>query len=169
MSASSPPPTSILKKEIKERRFRHDLYYRLNVIPIRTIPLRERKEDIRLFAEHFLEKFNREMNKNFKGPSEETLRSLMEYDWPGNVRELQNVVERMVVLESEELLPSYSQTIIESDGENEGILKQALDEREKQLIAKALAKCGNNRSQAAKILGIARSSLNSKIESLGLS
>ncbi len=157
------------EKEIKNGKFRHDLYYRLNVIPVKLIPLRERKEDIPLFIQYFLDKFNRELNKNFKDLSEETLRSFMGYHWPGNVRELQNVVERMVVLESEEFLPSHSQPAVDKEEEDGGILKKALEEREKQLIAKALAQCGNNRSQAAKILGIARSSLNSKIESLGLS
>ena len=130
------------EKEIKEGKFRRDLYFRLNVIPIKLIPLRERKEDIPLFVQYFLDKFNKELNKNIKGFSQEVMLALMEYDWPGNVRELQNVIERAVVLESEELSP-FAKT--GAGTQAAGLLKQSLEEREKELIAKAIAECGNNR------------------------
>lgn len=162
------------KKAIDEGSFRHDLYYRLNVIPIDLIPLRERKEDIPLFIQYFLDKFNKDLNKKVKGFSTGALQVLMDYDWPGNVRELQNLIERAVVLSTgrivmEEELPFSSVTKIGTVTQDAGLLKKSLLEHEKQLILKALAECGENRSAAAKLLGIPRSSLNSRIEALGLS
>jgi len=90
-----------LEKALTEGRFREDLYYRLSVIPIHIPPLRERKEDIPLLAEHFLDRFNREANRNVDGISPEVLDRLTAYPWPGNVRELENLVERLVVLKHE--------------------------------------------------------------------
>src|SRR5512137_471065 len=91
-----------LREEIRAGRFRHDLYYRLNVIPIHLPPLRERREDIPLLANHFLNKYKREFNRKIKGFKKESLALLSAYDWPGNVRELENLVERLVVLTREE-------------------------------------------------------------------
>ena len=89
-----------LEKEIAEGRFREDLYYRLNVIPIHLPPLRERREDISLLARTFLERFRKSMNKQVSGISPEAMQILEAYDWPGNVRELENTIERSVALES---------------------------------------------------------------------
>ena len=89
-----------LETLIREKRFREDLFYRLNVIPIRTPPLRERREDIPLLAEHFLRKFAEEMGKTIAKISEPALQLLLKHSWPGNVRELENVVERAVALET---------------------------------------------------------------------
>ena len=89
-----------LEDLVREKRFREDLFYRLQVIPVRTPPLRERREDIGLLAEHFLDKFGREMEKNVARISEEALAYLERYSWPGNVRELENVIERAVALET---------------------------------------------------------------------
>lgn len=127
---------------VREGRIREDLYYRLNVFPIHLPPLRERKEDIPVLAEHFLKKFNQERDKSIKGIHKETLRSLIEYDWPGNIRELENVIERAVVLESEELiLPQDLPPHIQGERgikrlTDEGI--KNLKELEKEHILKAL-------------------------------
>jgi DNA-binding NtrC family response regulator len=87
-----------LRSEIREGRFRHDLYYRLNVIPVQLPPLRERLEDIPLLVDHFLEKYNREENRHVTQMSREVMDVLMAYSWPGNVRELENCIERAVVM-----------------------------------------------------------------------
>ena len=97
-----------LKKAIEEGRFRADLYYRLNVISIHIPPLRERREDIPLLVDHFIEKFNIEMGKQIQGVTEEAVRILMANDWPGNARELRNIIERAMVV-------SKGQIITESD------------------------------------------------------
>lgn len=156
------------KKEIENGRFRHDLYYRLNVIPINLIPLRQRKEDIPLFVEYFINKFNKQLKRNIGTLSENTMRAFMSYDWPGNVRELQNLVERIAVLESEDGLPFPAAAAAEKSLDTVH-LKGSLEEHERKMILKALSENGQNRSAAAKVLGIARSSLNSRLSALGLS
>jgi len=100
MALTQPAPTrpETLKDEIREGRFRHDLYYRLNVIPIHSPPLRERREDIPLLVDHFLEKYNREANRHVTQVPREILDLLLAYSWPGNVRELENCIERAVVM-----------------------------------------------------------------------
>jgi len=89
-----------LEEEVAEGRFREDLYYRLNVIRIRVPPLRERKEDIPLLADHFVKKYGKELHRAVHKISKEALRILEAYDFPGNIRELENIIERAVVLES---------------------------------------------------------------------
>lgn len=93
-----------LKQAVQQKRFREDLYYRLNVIPIRIPPLRDRKTDIPLLAHHFLDHFNRSKKKKIRGISDEAMGSLTSYDWPGNVRELENTVERMVILVDHDII-----------------------------------------------------------------
>ncbi len=93
-----------LKKATREGTFRHDLYYRLNVIPIEVPPLRERREDIPLLIEHFIQTYNKEFNKSIKGISKDAVNLFMNYSWPGNVRELRNVIERLVALSREEVI-----------------------------------------------------------------
>ena len=160
------------QKAIEEGKFRSDLYYRLNVIPLPLPPLRERKEDIKLLAEYFVKKFNKEVNKEINGLTETALNNLQKYDWPGNVRELQNIIERAVVLSSgrqiEELdLPIAAQRLVPTlaPGAN---LAESLDQYEKEMIEKALLESNANRSKAARLLGIPRSTLNSRIDSLGV-
>ncbi|MDD4179426.1 MAG: sigma-54 dependent transcriptional regulator [Candidatus Margulisbacteria bacterium] len=160
------------QKEIDEGKFRSDLYYRLNVIPLNLTPLRERKDDIPLLTEYFLGEFNKELNKKIKGLSPEALKAFADYDWPGNVRELQNMIERLVVLaggDTVELadLP-FSGVVTEPMAQDENLLKNAMEDHEKKLLLRALSEHNNNRTAAAKALGIARSSLNSRIEALGL-
>jgi transcriptional regulator with PAS, ATPase and Fis domain len=156
-------------KEIKEGRFRHDLFYRLNVIPINLIPLRERREDIPLFVEFFLDKFNKELNKKVTSVSSGALNALMNYRWPGNVRELQNMIERVVVLSGGPEITEQDLPFTAAAGQTRsGNLHEALEYYEREIILKALNESGQNRTKAAELLGIARSSLNSKIEALGL-
>src|SRR5450756_2157183 len=85
---------------VAESRFREDLFYRINVIPISLPPLRDRREDIPLLADHFLEKYTEQMGKSISGISQEAMDLLVEHDWPGNIRELENVIERAVALEA---------------------------------------------------------------------
>ncbi|MGA2959841.1 MAG: sigma-54 dependent transcriptional regulator, partial [Thermodesulfobacteriota bacterium] len=93
-----------LKQAVQQKRFREDLYYRLNVIPVRIPPLRERRTDIPLLAHHFLDHFNRSKKKKIKGITDEAMESLMNYDWPGNVRELENTIERVIILMDHDII-----------------------------------------------------------------
>jgi two-component system response regulator AtoC len=163
-----------VKKSIAEGKFREDLFYRLNVIPIHLPPLRERKEDIPLFLEYFINKFNKELNRQIKGFDQEAILTIKNYDWPGNVRELQNIVERMVTLsanpvftkEEVERAVNLSGTIVEIPV-NLGF-SEAVANIEREYLKNVLNEAGGNRSKAARTLGIARTTLISKIEALGL-
>ena len=164
-----------LKQAIKEGKFRNDLYYRLQVIPVYLPPLRERKEDIPLLANHFIAMFNKEFKKNVRSISPEVEKLLQRYSWPGNVRELKNIIERAMLLEAEEeLLPEHLPP--EITGSEEEILPHegpatidelypiTLKEMERLVIEKTLNETGQNKSQAAKILGISRQTLREKVK-----
>jgi DNA-binding NtrC family response regulator len=166
-----------LKKAIKEGRFREDLYYRLNVVPIEIPPLRERKEDIPLLVRYFLGIFNREFGKRIKEISLEAMKFLMNYRWPGNVRELRNVIERLVALTKEEVisperLPLDILLTVKAGKGNIGgkgiLLKEAREQFERQFIFGVLEKANWNQTEAAKILGIHRNTLIMKIQNLGI-
>ncbi|HET7295103.1 MAG TPA: sigma-54 dependent transcriptional regulator [Vicinamibacteria bacterium] len=157
---------------LREKRFREDLYYRLNVIPIHIPPLRERREDIPLLAGHFLEQFSREMGKAVAKISQEAMERLCQYAWPGNVRELENVIERAVALESTpailvERLPESLQiaglppALAAAEPElSEGFsLDDHIREIEGQLLRRALRQAAGDRGQAARLLGITPRSL----------
>jgi two-component system, NtrC family, response regulator PilR len=158
-----------LETMVRERRFREDLFYRLNVIPINVPPLRERREDIPLLAEHFVRAFGREMGKAIVGFAPETLERLSTYAWPGNVRELENVVERAVALEStdtirvEQLPESMTAPPLASDDApdlGEGFSLDAhLSSVEVDLLRKALDQSAGDRGLAARLLGITPRSL----------
>jgi DNA-binding NtrC family response regulator len=149
---------------IEEKRFRKDLYYRIQVIPIYLPPLRERSDDIIPLAEHFIAQFNREFCKNVKGISEMAAKFLTEYAWPGNVRELKNVVERAVILESEEtlLLEHLPQEIVlRTSGTTAGPIAFRLppegidiEDVERELIRQALEVSEGNQSKAARKLNL---------------
>ena len=152
-----------LEDLVREKRFREDLYYRLQVIPIQTPPLRERREDIRLLAHHFLEQFARQMGKEVAKLSEAALVRLERYSWPGNVRELENVIERAVALETTaavlpERLPALMEGTARSDsGAPIGpdfSLDAHLQAVERRFLAEALAQSGGDRSEAARLLGV---------------
>jgi two-component system response regulator PilR (NtrC family) len=157
-----------LETEVKENRFREDLYYRLNVVQIDMPPLRERNEDIPALANHFLERFAKEYGKPLRGFAPDTLAMLRRYPFPGNVRELQNVIERAVALESGTMvtpacLPERVQgpvPVLPGEQEEPFTLEGGLDLEahlntiERRCLERAIAATNGNRTQAAKLLGI---------------
>ena len=159
-----------LGKEVEANRFREDLYYRLNVVPIQLPPLRDRKEDIPPLAEYFL-KFYREKNhREIEQLLPEALDLMMRYDWPGNVRELENTIERGVIiarseyLTPDELPPNIRQIAESTTGyDSEVTVGNTLKEMEKEFIAQTLASVAGNRTRTAKLLGITRKTLQNKI------
>jgi len=161
-----------LSGAIKEGRFREDLYYRLNVIPISLPSLRERKEDIAVLAKFFLRRFALDTKKNFRGIEAEAQGRLVAYEWPGNVRELGNVIERAVVLgEGPELTVEDLPPRIAGDLANAGdeySYRHALDAARADVIKKALAHTNGNRAAAARILGMHKTHLFNLIKSLGI-
>ena len=170
-----------LEEAVREKRFREDLYYRLNVIQIKLPPLRERKEDIPLLAMHFFKKYSEELNKNILTISPESVRILLNYDYPGNVRELQNIIERAVALESsQELsgqnLSSYlneqlpiKKGVVDLEIPNEGIdLEKIVADLEKTLLMKALGKTKGIKKRAAELLHINFRSMRYRLEKYGL-
>ena len=162
-----------LTEEIRKGNFREDLYYRLNVISIDIPPLRDRKGDIPTLVKHFLQFFSSKNKRNIKGISSAAMKLILDYGWPGNVRELENVLERAVVLASQEVLdvdvfPDYlhrkSEALAVAAG-GEGLsLKDVLKEPEKQIIRKALEQSGWNRKKAAGLLNINRTTLYNKMK-----
>ena len=173
-----------LEKAVKEKEFREDLYYRLNVVPIEVPPLRERGSDILLIADYFLEKFNGSFKKSIKGYDGNARRKLLTYSWPGNIRELKNVIERIVILSNDEwittnkLPPEIQNFEREKDidiSEENGIisvdpfsLDNKLDSIERHYITESLKRCGGNQSKAAEELGISRFALRRKMEKHGI-
>ena len=153
--------------DVKEGRFREDLYYRLNVIPIYLPALRDRREDIPLLLDHFLACYNRNFSKSITF-SPDAIRSLMEYEFPGNVRELENIVERCVALSTndviaKDVLPSH---IVKKgkDVSSASTLSEASAGAERELIIKILRSTRGNRTKAAEILGISRKTLWEKVK-----
>jgi two-component system response regulator HydG len=164
-----------LGKEIKEGRFREDLFYRLNVIPIHLPPVRERKEDIPALANHFLSLYREKNKKEIKEISPKALDLLIRHDWPGNIRELENCLERAVIVARGELiapadLPPAIQNLPagKEDAEIPFPAGISLQEAEKALILKTLEDAGGNRSRAAEILGINRRTLQMKLKEFGM-
>ena len=165
-----------LAREIEVGRFREDLYYRLNVVALEMPPLRERREDIPLLAQHFLEALSKENRKNIKGFTPQAMDRLMKYDWPGNVRELMNAVERGVVLSRSPYLDEEVLSLISSDelssqdiSSGDGLdANMPLDEVEKATILKTLESAGGNKSEAARRLGITRRTLYKRLRLYGV-
>ncbi len=156
-----------LEEEIQQKRFREDLFYRLNVVTIKMPPLRERKEDIPLLANHFLDRLNQIEGKLINGFEDNVMAALMMHDWPGNVRELENVVERAYVLCPNitinlKYLPE--RLISMAEGNRESLDQMNLLETEKRLIVKALNGTSWNQSKAAEVLGITRKQLRTKMQ-----
>ncbi len=156
-----------LEEAIKERVFREDLYYRLNVISLTMPPLRERKEDIPLLAKHFLQKYVQEINKPIDRIARDAMDELMLYDWPGNVRELSNAVERAVVVCKTHTIEFRDLPIFRPEYVEVEPGKITLNDIEKEHIAKILEENQWNISKSAAILGIDRSTLYSKIKRYG--
>jgi two-component system, NtrC family, response regulator AtoC len=160
-----------LDKAIREGRFREDLYYRLNVVPLILAPLRERKEDIPGLADYFLKRFALETKKNLTGITEEALEKLIAYEWPGNVRELANVIESAVVLGQGPWLtphdfPTKVASAVPETPRDRFSYHGAIDDYRRELIARTLAHTEGNRAAAAKILGLQRTYLSRLIKSL---
>jgi DNA-binding NtrC family response regulator len=166
-----------LRELVKAKAFRDDLYYRLNVIPIYVPPLRERKADIPLLVQHFLEKYNRQFHRRVRGFSPAAMAALQAYHWPGNVRELENIVERLVVISQHEIIqlrelpldmqPAQVPLVERLDAE-EYDLRRAVQQFEREYIRRVLEKTRWNQTAAARILGIHRNTLLGKIEQLDL-
>jgi len=156
-----------LAEEVQQGRFREDLYYRLNVIEIRLPPLRERREDIPLLAEHFVQRISTELGKDVNGLSEEALRVLIAYDWPGNVRELENVIERAIVTCHNGTLEEQDFAWLkraEQKSESWEIPDVPLGELERRAIVAALDRKHGNVKEASIALGIDRSTLYDKLK-----
>jgi two-component system response regulator HydG len=165
-----------LLQEIEAGRFREDLYYRLNVVSLDTPPLRGRREDIPLLAQHFLKMFSEKNRKQIKEFTPQAMDRLLKYDWPGNVRELMNAVERGVVLSRSEYLDEEELSLILRDASLSGeiLLKDAipadmlLNEVEKATILRTLELTSGNKSEAARRLGVTRRTLHKKLKMYGV-
>ncbi len=173
-----------LAKEVERGAFREDLYYRLNVVPVRLPSLRERIEDIPLLVEHILEKYSKRLGKQVERLSDDALALLKRYGWPGNIRELENVLERTLlfcdrrVIEAEDLPPEIHGRAVEPAGEVtapppgvtglKDAVRLATERLEREMIERALAETGGNVTRAARMLEISRKSLQIKMKELGL-
>ena len=170
----------VLEDEIAQKKFREDLYYRLNVVKAVIPPLRERQEDIPLLINHFIEKFTRESGavSQVKGISRDAAQVLCDHPWNGNVRELENIIERSVILASNGLItpadlpPQIRETpgsTLDLEGIPEGVgLAETLAAVEKRMIQRAMQISGNVQTKAAQILGIGKSGLNQKLKKYNL-
>jgi len=160
-----------LKEEVQNGNFREDLFYRLNVVSLNVPPLRERKEDIPILAQHFLELFAGRNKKTIKAFTPRAMEKLLAYHWPGNIRELMNAVERSVVLSRTDYLDADDVTLVmEKSHEVSGIAEQgeairnlSLESMEKKNILAVLADCRGNKSETARRLGITRKTLRAKL------
>jgi len=164
-----------LEKEMKNARFREDLYYRLRVVTIEIPPLRERKEDIDQLVNYFLQRYNTEFGKRIKGVDEQAMKSLVEYHWPGNVRQVESVIERAVLMcESDTIRPqdikselrlSRHQSPFDIEVPEEGFV---FEELEKELLKKAMEKANNVAARAARLLGMSYKTFWYRWEKFGL-
>jgi DNA-binding NtrC family response regulator len=169
MAATNRP----LEIELRERRFRPDLYYRLNVIRIDIPPLRERREDIEPLVDLFLDRTSQRLDRPIRGISAEAMRWILAYDWPGNVRELANVIERAVALSDHDAIVPDDLTLVSSASASGDFLDGAaarglpLEELERLYIRKVLESTGGNKVRSARILGIDRRTLHRKVTGQG--
>ena len=162
-----------LEAEIKKGNFREDLFFRLNVIPIHLSPMRERKEDIPLLAEHFLQKYNQENKKSVQGISEKVYQLFLDYHWPGNVRELENYIERAVVTTKNKILTPadfppelfFRKAEYDDSGLKVGC---TIADMEKSLILKTLDAHAGNKTKAAEVLGVSSRTLRNKLKEYGV-
>ena len=167
-----------LEDEVKNGKFREDLFYRLNVVILRIPPLRERQDDIPLLAQHFLEKYAEKNHKQVKGFSPLAMDMLLKYAWPGNIRELENTIERAVILLPDEHITDKElpSTITESYAEKSDVAapppqvaaNRPLEEIEREAILATLKDCEGNKSETARRLGINRKTLHIKLKAYGI-
>ena len=167
---------------VADQKFRSDLYYRLNVFPVRVPALRERREDIPLLVRHFVQQFSRRMNRGVETIPSETMSTLVRYDWPGNIRELQNVIERAVIVSTGPVLkapldelrtriPSAEASNGFMASEDTGTMRGVLEEAERKQILAALKQTNwivAGPKGAAALLGMKRSTLQAHMQRLGI-
>ena len=180
-----------LEEAARKKEFREDLYYRLNVLPVKVPALRERKTDIAILVNHFMTQFNQLTGHNVEAPSGEIMNALMSYDWPGNVRELENLMERLVILKGQgtvdlgdlphRIFQKYAEGQPQGTGAmsewefprmvlpNNGVnLKNIVEAFENHLIDQALARTGNNKNRASELLMMNRTTLVEKLRKRGM-
>jgi DNA-binding NtrC family response regulator len=160
-----------LEKDVKTGKFREDLFYRLQVMPITLPPLRERRGDVPLLAHFYIDQFNREFRKKIRGLSPAAVSMLEQYQWPGNVRELRNAIERAMLLIDRSYLEPEDFTLTRTVSPVEFVLPPEgvkLEEVERQLLVQALDRANGNQTQAAHLLGINRDQVRYRIEKFGL-
>ncbi len=175
-----------LQEKIKQGTFREDLFYRLNVVPIHLPPLRERRSDIPLLVQHFIDKFNLRLRKSIEGITPEALNSLQEYQWPGNIRELENVIERCLLfaLGAQITLQELPPELLQSGAQGGVYIPPAIacdmsmslpelwkiqkERLEREMLRRALDQTQGNVTKAADLLGISRKSMQKKMKDLGL-
>jgi len=158
-----------LEKEIEKGNFREDLYYRLNVFPIQNIPLRERKEDIPILANHFVEKFSKKTSKSPKSISQKTMQKLMSYQWPGNIRELENIIERAVILSRGKSLEVGDWLDTRQINKHKKLLTSAENERKYiEEVLKITKGKISGKNSASEILDLKPTTLRSRMEKLGI-
>jgi transcriptional regulator with PAS, ATPase and Fis domain len=160
-----------LEKDVKAGKFREDLFYRLQVMPIALPPLRERRGDVALLASFYIDQFNREFRKKIRGMTPAAVSLLEHYQWPGNVRELRNAIERAMLLVDRSYLEPQDFTLTRSVSPVEFVLPPdgvKLEEVERQLLVQALERAGGNQTQAAQLLGVNRDQVRYRIEKFGL-
>jgi len=166
-----------LSEEVKAGRFREDLFFRLNVIQFHVPALRERRDDLPMLVDHFVARFNKEFRRDVRGVSKEAMKQLAGYHWPGNVRELRNVIERIVILEAQEIIEAHHLPAEIRFGRRansaqaftlpeEGVDLEAV---ERSFIEQAMARTNGNQSAAARLLGISRYALRYRLEKFDLS
>ncbi len=166
-----------LAAEVERGAFRQDLYYRLMVFPIRLPPLRERRDDISLLAEHFLKRYSQEYRRSLAGLSQEALDALKSYAWPGNIRELENEIQRLVIqteseswIEVGELSPQIRKVegTLSRIAPKKGTLREMMEQVERWLLTEALRENDNNKTRTAQVLGITREGLHKKLSKFGM-
>ena len=168
-----------LQAEIRQGRFREDLFFRLSVVPVAIPPLRERREDIPVLAEHFMATISREYGRRMRRLTPEALARLQAYDWPGNVRELRNAVERLIIMGHDDRVTAEEVAFL-GDGHQQGVLRdpaaeagslrlsEARDAFEREFILRTLARAQGNMSRTADLLGLERSNLYKKMRAFGI-
>jgi two-component system response regulator PilR (NtrC family) len=163
-----------LEEEVKNGRFREDLYYRINVVDIHLPSLKEREEDIPLLADHFLNKYRKELNKNIKGVDNEAMRALLSHEWKGEVRELENIIERAVIfckgdmITLQELPATFKPKMADTDFSFNGSLDDSVRKFERDFILRALENNENNKEKTADTLRVGLSTLYRKLKELDI-
>jgi len=163
-----------LEEEVKNGRFREDLYYRINVVDIHLPSLKEREEDIPLLADHFLNKYRKELNKNIKGVDNEAMRALLSHEWKGEVRELENIIERAVIfckgdmITLQELPATFKPKMDDTDFSFNGSLDDSVRKFERDFILRALENNDNNKEKTADTLRVGLSTLYRKLKELDI-